>query len=204
LYWRSLDSPWWCRRLFGWLDQPFAEPSRRRLGPIAPAPDRQIGAFALAAALLVALASPVTGSLFQPGRRRRYASRWRLERFRAGCAPAIVAPAAATRVALPLAVTRVGARLVMHTLGAIEILRLHIRDMEKAVSADRKVDKGGLDRRLKVDDSALVDVARVALVAGSLHVKFFENAVLNDGDSAFFGLKNIDQHFFLHANSFRD
>ena len=35
-------------------------------------------------------------------------------------------------------------------------------------------------------------------------LKFFENAVLNDGDSAFFGLKNIDQHFFLHANSFRD
>jgi hypothetical protein len=200
----SLNCPGRNRWIVGWLDQPFSEASRRWLGPIASAPDRQIGAFSLTASFLVLIAAPVTGSFFQPGRSRRYTASRRLERFRASRAAAVVAAAAATRVALPLALTRVGPGFVKHALGAIEILRLDVRDMQKSVTADREVDKGGLDRRLKVDDSALVDVARVALVAGSLHIELFENAVLDDGDPAFFGLKDIDQHFFLHAISFRD
>ena len=76
--------------------------------------------------------------------------------------------------------------------------------MQEAVAADRKVDERGLDGRLEVDDPALVDVARIALVAGSLDVKLLENAVLDDRDPAFLGLEHVDQHFFLHAVSFRD
>jgi hypothetical protein len=36
-------------------------------------------------------------------------------------------------------------------------------------------------------------------VAGALDVKLLENAILDDGDPAFFRLEHVDQHFFLHA-----
>src|SRR5262249_5826072 len=50
-----------------------------------------------------------------------------------------------------------------------------------------------------VDDTALVDVADVALVAGALHGQLFEDAVLQDGDAALLGLEHVDEHFLLHA-----
>jgi hypothetical protein len=76
--------------------------------------------------------------------------------------------------------------------------------MEEAVAADRKVDERGLDRRLEVDDLPLVDIARVTFVTGAFDVQLFEDAVFNNRDTAFLGLKNVDQHFFFHAVSFRD
>ena len=76
--------------------------------------------------------------------------------------------------------------------------------MEEAVAADREVDERGLDRRLEVDDLPLVDIARVALVAGAFDVQLFEDAVFDDRDPAFLGLEDVDQHFFFHAVSFRD
>jgi len=76
--------------------------------------------------------------------------------------------------------------------------------VEKAIATDRKVDECRLDGWLKVDDSPFVNVARVALVTGALDVKLFEDSILDDGDTAFLGLKHVDQHFLLHAVSFRD
>jgi len=119
---------------------------------------------------------------------------------------AILASPSATRLALPHAFSlpRAGLRFIVRLVVAIEVLGLDVRDVEKAIAADREVDKPGLNGRLEVNDPALVNIARVALVAGSFHVKFFEYAVFDDGDSAFLGLKHVDQHFFLHAVSFQD
>ena len=52
---------------------------------------------------------------------------------------------------------------------------------------------------LDVGDAALVDVPDVGGGAGSLHVKFFELSVFQEGDSAFFALGDVDQHFLCHA-----
>ena len=84
------------------------------------------------------------------------------------------------------------------------VLRLDIRDMKEAVAADREINEGGLYGRFEIDDLTLVDVPGVALVASPLDVQFFEDAVLDDRDSALLGLQNIDQHFFFHAVSFQD
>jgi hypothetical protein len=84
------------------------------------------------------------------------------------------------------------------------ILRLDVRDMEKSISTNREVDERGLNCRLEIDNLPLVDIARIALVAGPLDVQFLEDAVLDDGNPAFLGLKYIDQHFFFHAVSFRN
>ena len=85
---------------------------------------------------------------------------------------------------------------------AVVVLGLDVGDVEEAVAADREVDERGLDRRLEVDDLALVDVPGVALVAGPFDVQLLEDAVFDDGDPAFLGLEHVDQHFFLHAGVF--
>ena len=70
-----------------------------------------------------------------------------------------------------------------------EIGRHQIGDVQKAVAAQAEIDERGLDGRLDVGDAALVDVADVAGGAGSLHVKLFELAVFDQGDSAFLALR---------------
>ena len=104
----------------------------------------------------------------------------------------------------PIAVARGWLRLGRAGGSALEVLRFDVRDVEEAVAADRKIDERGLNRRLEVDDSSFINVTGVALVAGTLDVKLFENTVFDDGDPAFLGLFHVDQHFFLHAISFRD
>jgi hypothetical protein len=89
-------------------------------------------------------------------------------------------------------------------LTAIVVLRLDVRDVKEAVATDREIDEGGLYGRFEIDDLTLVDVTGVALVAGSLDVQLFEDAVLDDSDTALLGLQDIDQHFFFHAVSFQD
>jgi hypothetical protein len=76
--------------------------------------------------------------------------------------------------------------------------------VEKTIAPDRKIDERSLNRRFEIDDLAVVDVARIAFMASALHVKLFENAVLDDSDPAFLGLKHVDEHFFLHAGTFRE
>jgi hypothetical protein len=215
----------WCR-LLG-LDQALAKPPRRRFGTIAATPNRLVWAFSLAwslrvsvtlarplrvsIALALGLPSPVAGPLLEPWRRELdFAGR--LDRFRLGCAPARLTAAAALPVALAawvaLAIALFSPRARFHRSSAgltvLDVLRLHVRDVQKTIAAYRKINECGLYRRLDVDDFALVNVAGVALVAGPFHIEFLENAVLDDGDPAFFRLKHIDEHFFLHAGSFRD
>jgi len=76
--------------------------------------------------------------------------------------------------------------------------------VEKAVATDRKVDECRLDGWFEVDDSPFVNVACVAFETDAFDVKLFEDSILDDGDTAFLGLKHVDQHFLLHAVSFRD
>jgi hypothetical protein len=183
------------------------------LRPIATAADRQVGALAFPSATAVAVTVALCLPVLFP--RSLFAARgwpWRgfpwLEGLSGGPATTLV-PATSpfpTRLpALPtLPLRDPGLRLVFRRRMAMVILRLDVRNVEEAVAADREVDKRRLDGRLQVDDPSFVNVACVALVAGSLHVQFLENAVLDDGDPAFFGLEHIDQHFFLHAVFFRD
>ena len=143
------------------------------------------------------VARPVAG--------RTTGQRVRGRRAAAGIAASIpVAFPARVAAALAVAVARAAGSARPGRRAAFEVLGFDVRDVEEAVAADREVDERSLDRRLEVDDASFVDVAGVALVAGSLDVKLFENAVLDDGDPAFLGLFDVDQHFFLHAVSFRN
>ncbi len=90
-------------------------------------------------------------------------------------------------------------------LMAIVVLRLDVRDVKEAVAADREIDEGGLYGRLEIDDLTLVDVTGVVLVAGSLDVQLFEDAVLDDRDTALLGLKTlISISFFMRSLSRTD
>jgi hypothetical protein len=203
------------RRQVPGVDQTFAEPSGRGIGTIATASDRQIGAFAITSSIFIAVtvtvplrfAPSISGSILEPGRSSR---RWAEEvvRFDGRRGPALIAAPASFAIPfsprVSLAVARACCRLVRGSGTAIEILRFHVRDVQEAISTHRKVDERGLDSRLQVDDSPFINIARVALVTGALHVKLFEDTILNDGDTAFLGLKHVDEHFLLHAVCFRD
>jgi hypothetical protein len=150
--------------------------------------------------LALGFAPPLACPLVIPSRARRRRFRRIVARQRRPTA--VIACAASST--LPLAIARKDLGSTSQPRIAIEVLGLDIRDVEKAVTPHREIDKRGLDGRLNVDDLALVNVARIALVARSLHVKLFKNTILDDCDPAFLGLKHVDQHFFLHAVSFRD
>jgi hypothetical protein len=109
--------------------------------------------------------------------------------------------AAAAVVALASVVARTRLELT-GLLMAVVVLGLHVGDVQKAVTADGEIDERGLNRRLEIDDLALVDVAGIALVASTLEVQLLKDAILDDGNSAFLGLEHVDQHFFLHASIF--
>ena len=88
----------------------------------------------------------------------------------------------------------------LHVLAlAAEIGRQQVGDVQEAVAAQAKVDERRLNRRLDVHHLALVDVIDVGGGAGSLHVKFFEHSVFHEGDSAFFALGDVNQHFLCHS-----
>ena len=73
----------------------------------------------------------------------------------------------------------------------------HVGDVQEAVATDGKVDESGLDGRFEVNNPAFVDVAGEAFEAGALDVEFLQNAIFDDGDPAFLGLEDVDQHLFL-------
>src|SRR5690606_5987773 len=62
-----------------------------------------------------------------------------------------------------------------------------------------EVDEGCLDAWFQVDDSALVNVSDVVVLAMAFNVELFEPSIFHDSDAAFFGLCHIDQHFLLHG-----
>jgi len=204
---RFVEVFWLLLKILG-IDQSLAKPPWRWLGTIAPAPDRLVGTFPFPPAFPIpfawSFAPPVSGPF-----RRMW--RWRLARcvarFDRGGATAVIAataaPAAGVAFALVAPVSRPWLELEWLAGMALEVLRLDIRNVEKAVASDGEIDESGLNRRLEVDNSALIDVTRVTLVAGSFYIQLFEGAILDDRDAAFLGLEHIDQHFFLHAGSFR-
>ena len=82
------------------------------------------------------------------------------------------------------------------------ILRFDITDVQKAITPDAEVDECGLDAWFEIDDAALVDIANVVILTGTFGVKLLETTILDDGNSAFFGLSDIDQNFFAGDRSF--
>src|SRR5690606_2371686 len=85
-----------------------------------------------------------------------------------------------------------------HLVGIVtalaEVLRLDVANVQKAVAAHAKVDEGGLDTWLQVDDRALVNVADVGILAGAFNVQFFQLAILKDGNPALLRLGDVDQN----------
>ena len=156
------------------LDQSLAE-AARRLGAVASAAFGAIGAFPRFAR------GPVLAG--RGIRRSRGAT------------------AIAASVAIEPGVSAAVARAEFGVVGQVAavIPRFDVGDVQEAVAADREVDEGGLNGRFEIDDAAFVDVAGIAFVAVAFHVQFFQDAVLDDGDPAFLGLKNVDKHFFFHA-----
>jgi hypothetical protein len=75
-----------------------------------------------------------------------------------------------------------------------KVPRVHVGDVQEAVTVDPDVDEGRLNPRLDVDDAPFVDVADVGADAGAFHVEFLERAVFHDGDAALLSLGNVDQH----------
>ncbi len=69
---------------------------------------------------------------------------------------------------------------------------------KKPVSADAKIDKGGLDAGLQIDDFATVDIARKRLDAVAFDIQLFQPIALQDRDAALFGLETfINIAFFI-------
>ena len=115
-------------------------------------------------------------------------------------ATAAVAATVATTVAIA-APARLD-RLVRIVAALAEILGLDVADVQEPISADAEIDERRLDARLDVDDFAFIDIADVIILAGSLDIEFFEYAVFHDRNAAFLRLRNVDQHFLLHVESF--
>jgi hypothetical protein len=198
---------WLGRKILG-IDESLAESPWRWLRTVPSAPYRLVGTFALPTAIAIAIPWVISTAFSGPFGRARW---WRrltrcVPGIDRGRAPAIVTAtsSAAAMLAIASAVSRRRLRIKLLAEMAIKILGLHIRDVEKPVASDGEIDEGGLNRRLEVDNFALIDVTRVTLVAGSFDVELLEGAILDDGDTAFLGLEHIDEHFFLHAGSFRD
>jgi hypothetical protein len=174
-----------------------------------------IRTFALPPALAWRFTSPLPRPVFDPRRRDGVSfheangiAHVPLWAFLANSSPVAIAIAARlsslAAIPIPIALPRPRFGFLLQRRMAVVILGLDVRNVEKAIAADREVDEGRLDGRLDVDDLALVNVARIALVAGAFHIQLLENTVLHNGNAAFFGLEHIDQHFFLHAVSFYD
>jgi hypothetical protein len=206
------------------FDESFAETPPGHFRPVAPAAYRLVGPFSVAIAFPISAAFPVSISvaisvaravpaagglalsgwerLRRAGRRRQLIARF--DGFSGRGVAAVIPAAAAPWLTLAAPFSHRVLGVFGFAQMAIEILRRHVGDMEKSVASHGEIDKGRLDGGLEVDDLALVDVARVTLVAASFDVELLEGAILDDGDPAFLGLEHVDQHFFLHAGSFPD
>ena len=69
---------------------------------------------------------------------------------------------------------------------------MQVRDVQEAVPVDADIDKDGLNPRFHIDDAPFVDVSDVRADAGSLHIEFFQRAVLHHGHATLLHLRDID------------
>jgi hypothetical protein len=199
---------WLCGREVALIDQPLPE-TPWHLGPVAPAAHGSVRPLA------VPVSIAVTEPILCPMR-----SLWRGRLGFAGRFGPVPAALLAVATSLPVSIaTRFprpasrrisGARcrrrlgIVARRLVAMIVLGFHIGDVEKAIAPHREIDEGRLDGGFEIDNLSLVDVSGVTLVASTLDIQLFEDAILDDGDPALLGLQYIDQHFFFHALSFQD
>jgi len=72
--------------------------------------------------------------------------------------------------------------------------------MQEPVATDAEIHERGLDARFQIDNSPLIDVADIVVRTGPLDVKLFQQAVLHNGDAAFFRLGDVNQHFIFHES----
>lgn len=95
--------------------------------------------------------------------------------------------------------------MVAATTTNIKVLvvsRVYVRHVQEAVASDAEIDECGLNARLDVDDLAFVNIADVTFLTRPFDVKFFEDSIFENGDSAFLRLEDVDKHFLLHKLSF--
>ena len=71
---------------------------------------------------------------------------------------------------------------------------------QEAVPVAAVIDERRLQARLDFDDNAVVDVAFDLFLAGRLDGELFQNAIFDDGDAAFFLVRDVNKHPFLHLN----
>jgi hypothetical protein len=79
------------------------------------------------------------------------------------------------------------------------VLEFDVADVEEAISTNAEIDEGGLDTGFDVYDFAFVDVTDVVFCAAAFYVEFFEDAIFDDGNPAFLGLEDVDEHFLFHG-----
>ena len=107
------------------------------------------------------------------------------------------------RIALRQAARAGGAQRFRRIEAALaEVLRLDVADVQEAVAAHAEIDERRLDARLQVDDDAFVNVSYVIVLSSPFYIQFFEGSIFNDGDPAFFRLRDVDQHFLFHLVAF--
>lgn len=82
------------------------------------------------------------------------------------------------------------------------VLVFDVTDVEESIASNAEIDKGGLNARFEIHDTAFVDVSYKVFQTVTFDIQFFQHPVLDDGYPTFLGLKNIDQHFFFHNTPF--
>ena len=92
---------------------------------------------------------------------------------------------------------------LLHVEAALaEVSRLDVAYVQKSVAAHAEVDERRLDTGFKVDHHSLVDVSYIAVLAGSFDIQLLQHTVFNDGNPAFFRLRDVDEHFLFHLAAF--
>ena len=80
-------------------------------------------------------------------------------------------------------------------------LRVDLVHGQEARPAGAELHEGGLERRVDRLHDSLVDVALELPAASRFDLDPVQNAVGNDGHTAFFRLENIDEHFLGHVST---
>ena len=86
--------------------------------------------------------------------------------------------------------------------GVLEIIAVDIVDLEKTVPFGSVIHKSGLEARFHPGDPCFIDIALDDFLCSTVDIEFFQFAVFNFGESAFFGINGIDQYFAAHTECF--
>ena len=70
--------------------------------------------------------------------------------------------------------------------------------MKKTIASYTEVNEGGLNAGFDIDNLTFVNIANPVVLTGPFRVQLFKNSVLQQCDSAFLHLGDIDEHFLFH------